>query len=44
MFLAITSTSKAEIVELNGYGSIAANDEAQDYFYIVRFTYVSFTL
>ena len=29
------STNKEKLVEVNGYGSIASNDEAGDIFYIV---------
>ena len=36
--------SKAELVKVNGYGAIAANDEAENDFYIVRFTSVPYTL
>ena len=38
LILARMSTNKAELVEVNWYGSIAANDEYEDKFYIVRFT------
>ena len=38
------STNKAEIVKVNGYGDIADNYEAENNFYIVRFTYVPYAL
>ena len=38
------STNKAKLVNLDGYGAIATNDEPANKFYIVRFTYVPYTL
>ena len=34
------STNKAELVKLNGYGAIAANDEAENNLYFVCFASV----
>ena len=39
--LALMSTNKSELVNLNEYGDIAVNDEAENNFYIVSFTSVS---
>ena len=36
-------TNKAEIVQVNGCGAKSANDEAENNFYIVRFTSVPHT-
>ena len=33
--LAVISTNKAELVEVNGYGYISANDETENVFYAV---------
>ena len=37
------STNKAEIVKVNEYGDIAANDEATNSFYIFIFTSIPYT-
>ena len=42
--LAGMSNNKAELVKVNGYGAISANDEAANNFYIDFFTYVSYML
>ena len=44
LIIAGMSTNKSELVQVYGYGDIAANDEAADNLFIVRFTYVSYTL
>ena len=36
-------TNKAEPVKLNGCGAIAANDEAENIFYIFFFKYILYT-
>ena len=36
--------SKADLIEINGYGAIFANNKSNIYFYIVLFTYRPFTL
>ena len=33
--LPVISTNKAELVEVNGYGYISANDETENVFYAV---------
>ena len=38
------SNNKAELVKFNGYGSVSANDEAANMFYISWFTSVPYTL
>ena len=42
--LAEMSTNKAELVEVNGYAYIAANDESENNFYIVRFASVMYMI
>ena len=44
LILALISTHKVELIEVNGYGSISDNDEAADTFYIFRFTSFPYTL
>ena len=38
------STNNIELFKLDGYGAIAANDEAANNFYIVLFTPIPYTL
>ena len=38
------STNKSELVQVNGYDDIYANDEAAHNVYILRFTSVPYTL
>ena len=38
------STNKAELVQVNVYGDISAEDEAANDIYIVHFIYVPYTL
>ena len=42
--LASMSTNEAELAKVNGYGSIVANDESENNFYLVLFTSVPNTL
>ena len=44
LILASISTNKERIVKVNRYGAIPDNDEAGNYLYIFRFTYVPYTL
>ena len=37
-------TNKEELVQVNGYGPIATNDETENNLYIVRFTYVPYII
>ena len=38
------STNKEELVEVNGYGDKAANEEAADKFCTFYFTYIPYTI
>ena len=42
--LAGMSTNMKELVEVNGWDDISSNDEDENIFYIVFFTYVPYTL
>ena len=44
LILAGMSTNQEELVKVNGYGAIAAKDEAANIFYIFRFISVPYTL
>ena len=44
LILSVMSTNKEELVKTNGYGAIFYNDEAENNFYIVPFTYVPYKL
>ena len=44
LIIAVMSTNKEELVEVNGYGDKAANEEAADKFCTVYFTYIPYTI
>ena len=44
IILAGISTNKKELFKMNGYGSIFANYESSDNFYIFCFEFVTYTL
>ena len=41
LIITVISINKSEILELNGYDDIYANDESENNVYIVCFTYVT---
>ena len=42
LVLSVISTNKEQLVQVNGYGDIASNDESANNFYIFWFTYVPY--
>ena len=44
LIISVMSTNKSELVKVNGYGAIAANNKSANIFYIFWFKYVPYTL